>query len=314
MQYTKLGRTGIKTSILGLGCGGHSRLGLSKNLGDNNAISIVKTALNLGINFFDTSASYGTESVLGKGLEGTQRESFVVSSKFPPIDRGKGIKQEGSLTKSLDNSLTNMKLDYIDIFHLHGVLPQDYTNVRDRFLPELIRAKESGKIGWFGITEMFGRDTSHIMEKQALKDNIWDVIMIGFNLMNPSAVKTIFPTTIKNRVGTLIMFAVRTALSNKKRLLEIIHELEDNGEINPNLYTKDNPLDFLTDNNAAASIMDAAYRFCRYTDGVDVVLSGTSSVKHLEDNVKSILAPPLSKDVYNKIMKIFGDIDTVSAQ
>lgn len=312
MKYTTLGRTGIKVSVAGLGCGGHSRIGLSQGLGDDNAVKIIKTAFDLGINFFDTSPTYGTEKILGKGLEGLTRDNYVISTKFHPTNWGKELRAVGDFTKSLNASLKNMNLGYIDILHLHGVLPQDYKNSVERFMPEMIKAKEAGKIRWLGITEMFGTDTSHIMEQQALADNFWDVIMTGFNILNPSAIKTVFPLTIKNNVGTLIMFAVRTALSKNKRLQEIIAELVNHDEISSSKLSSVAPLGFLTETGAAKSIMDAAYRFCRHTLGIDIVLTGTSSTEHLIDNIHSILAPPLPADITNQIMDIFGNVSSVS--
>lgn len=314
MQYNRLGRTNLNVSAAGLGCGGHSKLGLSKNLGEDNAIKIVKTALDLGINFFDTSAVYGTEEVLGKGLLGKKRDDFVISTKFPPTIGKNELKADGALTQSLDTSLRNMGLDYIDIFNLHGVMPDDYINARDKFMPELIKAKEAGKIGWFGITEMFSLDTNHSMQRMSVDDNIWDVIMLGLNIMNPAAIKTLLPTTMKNDIGTMVMFAVRTALSQKKRLLEIMDELCERKEVDPKLFSADDPLDFLVKDGVATSVMDAAYRFCSHTKGIDAVFTGTSSVDHLKDNVASILSPALPDDTIQKIMDIFGNVDSVSAQ
>ncbi len=312
MKYITLGRTGLKASVAGLGCGGYSRLGLGKNLGDENAINIVETAIDLGVNFFDTSAAYGTEKVLAKGLENQKRENYVISTKFPPSDFKSNIASEGDLTKSLDKSLKNLKTDYIDIFHLHAVFPQMYIQVRDRFLPELIKAKEAGKIRFFGITEMFGMDTNHSMFQSALEDDLWDVIMVGLNLINFSAIKNVFPTTSKNDVGVLIMFAVRNALSNLEKFKDLLPKLIEEGEIDISKFDTENPLGFLSDKNVAESSVDAAYRFCANTNGADVILTGTSSSDHLKSNVKSILSEKLPDEVLDKIHNLFGNVASVS--
>ena len=310
MKYTKLGRTGLNVSIAGLGCGGHSRLGLGKNLGEDNAVNVVKKAIDLGINIFDTSAIYGTETALGKGLSNQDRGSYVISTKFPPGDFKENIKPEGELTESLEQSLKKLGTDYIDILHLHAVTADKYENIRDRFMPELIKAKESGKIGWFGITEMFGKDTNHEMLELALKDDIWDVIMVGYNLLNFSAAKSILPAAKMNNVGTLLMFAVRNALSNPEKLNELIEVLYKNGQMDRNIADRENPLEFLL--NDADSIVEAAYRFCSNSEGIDVVLSGTSNPSHLADNVKNILSGPLSEDSLMKINKLFYNVDSIS--
>ncbi len=313
MKYIKLGRTGLTVSKAGLGCGGHSRLGLGKGLSEENAVNIVNTALDLGINFFDTSAVYGTENVLSKGLTGSKRSNCVISTKFPPTNFSNEISKEGDLTKSLEESLKRLKTDYIDIFNLHAVLPKMYIKVRDRFMPELIKAKDAGKIRFLGITEMFGVDTNHKMLETALTDDIWEVIMTGYNLINFSASKNIFPLTRQKQVGVLIMFAVRNALSNNEKLIETLNTLNEKGEVDLSMFDNDNPFSFLGDDESIRSIIDAAYRFCAHSEGTDVILTGTSSAKHLKSNVESILSPPLNELILSKIYELFGNVTSASA-
>ena len=82
MKTTTLGKTGLTVSRMGLGCGGHSRLGLATGKDEANAIAVVHTALELGINFIDTAESYKTETAVGKALAlaKTPRESVVLST------------------------------------------------------------------------------------------------------------------------------------------------------------------------------------------------------------------------------------------
>lgn len=315
MDYIILGKTGLNVSVAGLGCGGHSRIGLSFDLGDDNAIKIIKTALELGVNFFDTAEGYSTESVLQKGLVGTKRDTIHISSKFSYMDwQTHELQSEGSLTKSLDASLKKLKTDYIDIYHLHGVLPTLYNQAVERFMPEMDKAVQAGKIRFKAISEMFGRDTSHETLQMASDSDLFDVIMVGYNMMNYSAKTTILPKTMKKGIGTLDMFAVRTALSNPTRLHEIMDELVKNGEILKDSFDNDNPLGFIIESGAAPSIMNAAYRFCRHTKGMDLILTGTSSADHLRDNIASINDGPLPTEIITKIEELFKGIDSVSAQ
>ena len=64
MQYTTLGRTGLRVSVAGLGCGGNSRLGLGAGRSEQEAIALVRCAIDLGVNFFDTAEAYGTAGPL----------------------------------------------------------------------------------------------------------------------------------------------------------------------------------------------------------------------------------------------------------
>ena len=66
MDYTTLGRTGLRVSVMGLGCGGHSRLGQSYGRSEEQSAEVVHAALAHGITFFDTAEGYGTEGILGR--------------------------------------------------------------------------------------------------------------------------------------------------------------------------------------------------------------------------------------------------------
>ncbi len=81
MEYTTLGRTGLKVSVAGLGCGGFSRLGLGTGKSEAEAVGLVHEAFSLGVNLFDTAAVYGTEAVLGKALKGLPRDQVVITTK-----------------------------------------------------------------------------------------------------------------------------------------------------------------------------------------------------------------------------------------
>src|SRR5262250_1008402 len=81
MQYTTLGKTGLKVSVAGLGCGGNSRIGLGTGLSTAQSVALVQAALDLGVNFLDTAAAYGTEAVVGKAIKARPRDSVVISTK-----------------------------------------------------------------------------------------------------------------------------------------------------------------------------------------------------------------------------------------
>src|SRR5438045_9524753 len=83
MEYITLGRTGGKVRLAGVGCGGFCRLGLGTGKSETDAIAIIREALDLGVNLFDTAAAYGTEPVLGKALAGVPRDKVVICTKAP---------------------------------------------------------------------------------------------------------------------------------------------------------------------------------------------------------------------------------------
>ena len=309
MEYTTLGKTGLKVSVAGLGCGGPSRLGMRNDSQSvDNAVALVKLALDLGVNFLDTAQSYGTEPIVGKAIAGVPRERLVLSTKKTLPATGH-VHPEAEVVKGLDQSLKLLGTDYVDVYHLHGVEPKDYEVAKHRLMPAMRRLKEQGKIRFIGVTEGFATDWSHTMLQQSLNEDLWDVVMVGFSLLNPSARKTVFPLTAKHGVGVLDMFAVRRALSQPERLRALCRELVDKGAIRKDAVDANDPLGFLTKETDAVTLPEAAYRFCRHEQGVDVVLTGTGNPEHLKENVAAILKPALPIPVLKRLEDLFGGLD-----
>ena len=309
MEYTTLGKTGLKVSVVGLGCGGPSRLGLRDNAdSQERAIGIVRQAIDLGINFIDTAQSYGTEEIVGKAIAGIPRDRLVISTKKTLPDAGQPS-PENEIKKGLEQSLKHLGTDCIDVYHLHGVEPKDYDFAKNRLMPAMRRLREQGKIRFIGVTEGFVQDPSHQMLQQSLNEDLWDVVMVGFNLLNPSARRTVFSTTQDKHVGVLNMFAVRRALSQPDRLKAIVADLIQKGAISRGAMNAKNPLDFMLGESSAKTLPEVAYRFCRHERGVHVVLTGTGNPEHLKANVESILKPALPEPVLQKLEAIFGNLD-----
>lgn len=310
MQTVKLGRTGLDVSVAGLGCGGHSRLGMATGHDEAHATRMVELALDLGIDFIDTARAYGTEVAVGKAIRG-RRDSVVISTKSIP-GRGDRLLSARELRESLEKSLGRLGTDYVDVFHLHGLSADQYDRCAGELLPELERQREAGKIRFLGVTERFGGDTRHAMLQRALPDDRFDVIMVGFNLLNPCARQTVFPLTLAHGVGTLIMFAVRRALSRPEAAVELVERLIDTGQVDAGAVDRADPLGFLAADPGVASMVEAAYRFCRHEPGAHVILTGTGEPDHLKQNVASILAPPLPDALADRLRELFGRVDSVS--
>ena len=81
MQTTILGRTNLTVSRMGLGAGGHSRIGRNAGLTDAQSADLVRRALDHGVNFIDTAEGYGTEAIIGQALQDRDRTSVVLSTK-----------------------------------------------------------------------------------------------------------------------------------------------------------------------------------------------------------------------------------------
>ena len=308
MLYTTLGRTGLRVSRVGLGCGGPSRLGQAYGQPSDDSKRLIRRAVELGINLFDTAESYGTEVLLGEALrEAGFSERAVVSTKKGVWDDGeKRLRTPREMQDGIDASLRRLGRERIEVFHLHGLALEHVDYALTELVPVLQGAQSSGKIGHLAVSEAFMGDTEHRMFQRLLPEDAFDVVMVGFNLLNPSARSLVLPLTRERRVGTLIMFAVRKALTNPARLREVLDTLIAQGELPQEALDPAAPLGFLGD------VRDAAYRFCAHEPGSDVVLTGTGKVEHLEQNVASLSSGPLSNEQLAVLRRVFGHIQSVS--
>jgi aryl-alcohol dehydrogenase-like predicted oxidoreductase len=313
MDYTTLGRTGLRVSVAGLGTGGFSRVGIGQS--EDHAVGIIRQALDLGVNLIDTAAVYGTEGVVGRALRDVPRDSVVVCTKAskPINDPAFTV---AKILESLDGSLTRLGMDYVDVFQLHAVPPAAYDYVRNEIVPALLREKERGKFRFLGITETSPNDHEMVMLQKAAAtaETPWDTAMFAFNLMDQVAREAVFPLTIKNGVGTLMMFAVRSIFARPAQLADTVKDLAAKGLVPAELAASDEPLGFLVHPGGASSVTDAAYRYVRHEPGVNVVLFGTGDPEHLKSNIESILKPRLPDADREKLRTLFSHLRGVGLE
>lgn len=310
MERVRLGRTGLPVSRMGVGAGGASQIGKRTGLSEAESVALLRRAFDAGVNQIDTSENYGTEEIVGRALREHGRDGLVVSTKKATKDRQ--ITPQ-TVADGIDGSLRRLGVECIDVYHLHGVMPEDYRRIVDGAWPALERARQAGKIRFVGVTEMYNSDREHRMARLALADDLWDVMMIGFSAINQTARHEVLTATRAQDVGVQVMFAVRKALSTPDNLREFVEALVARGEI-----AADDAAAALTLGAAmpdgARSLPDAAYRFCRAEPGVHVVLSGTGNAAHLEANLASFDAPPLPQARVQEIRRLFADVRSTTGQ
>lgn len=307
MQYTTLGRTGLKVSVAGLGCGGFSRLGQGHGSSVAQSIDVVRAALDAGVNFLDTAENYGTEDIVGQAVKPAERDRLVISTKTMIVDAGQR-RTPAQVVASLNASLKRLRTDRVDVFHLHAVAPQHVDYAIEVIAPALLKERDAGRIGHLGITETAPNDHVHAALPKAIDSGLFDVVMVAFHLLHQNARDSVFPLTRASGVATLLMFAVRRIFSEPGRLQSVMAELAQRGEF-PAAWVDDQaPLAFLTAQPGPLGIIDAAYRYARHEPGVDVVLFGTGNIAHLHTNIQSILAQPLPAAAVALVQQRFGHL------
>ena len=305
MEYRTLGRTGLRVSVCGLGGGGESRLGLAKGSTEEQAVGVVRRALDLGVNYVDTAPNYGTEDVVGRALEG--RDDVVVSSKTLVRRNDGSLVDRSAVRRGLEDTLRRLRRDVVDVYHLHRVRPGDYDHALAEVVPVLLALRDEGKVRFLGISESTGSDPQHGMLRRALDADVFDVLMTGFTFFNQSARDVLFPTAFEKGVGVEIMASARSYFSRPGDLAEEIGRLADAGLIGRDEVDLGDPLGFLAA-EGVASPTEASYRFVAHEPGVHVVLVGTGNPAHLEENVRALNAGPLPPEVSKRLVSLFGHL------
>ncbi|MGI8485900.1 MAG: aldo/keto reductase [Thermomicrobiales bacterium] len=314
MRYRRLGRTNLDVSVLGLGSGGPSQLGQKSGVAEADVRHLVWRARDLGVNLIDTAADYGkSEAILGRALQGLARNDYVLCTKFSPARRAQTadghqllFRTEHDLIASCERSLVRLQTDYIDVLQFHGVIPETYPHVRDTLYPAVQRIQEQGKVRFIGLTESFAADDSWQALLLALADDLFDTLLVGYNLLTPGPEDDVFPKAQRQDVGIMIMCAVRRKIAQSADLEGLMMDLKRRGEV-PASVPAEAPLDWLLHGDVH-SVTDAAYKFALGHPAVSSVLTGTASLQHLEANVAAILGDRLPEEDRERLTSLFGPI------
>ncbi|MDX1953005.1 MAG: aldo/keto reductase [Verrucomicrobiota bacterium] len=169
MNYRELGRTGLKLSILAYGA---SSLGNEfRQTDEAEGIRSLHVALDGGINFIDTSPYYGrtlSEKVLGKAFKEIPRDRFIIGTKCGRYDVEKFDFSADRVTRSVDESLQRMGLEYIDIMQCHDIEFVPMAQIVEETLPALRKLQQQGKIRFVGITGFPLKIFKYVLERTNL--------------------------------------------------------------------------------------------------------------------------------------------------
>ena len=185
MEYTTLGRTGRKVSRIGYGgtiagLTNYMRIFDPKEQKDKDQlIEAMQTAFKMGINYFDTAASYGdgtSEKIFGEALEKIPKDEIFLATKAGASDPDK-------VRASLERSLKNLRRDWIDLIQFHGLGRGDDEGekmfAKGGLLEVLEKAKAEGLVKHIGFTQ----EPQNIILIRAIKSGRFDTMQIQYNLL-----------------------------------------------------------------------------------------------------------------------------------
>ena len=298
-------------SLLGYGSGGPSNLGQSTGLSPKEQAALIKRCLSLGINLFDTAAVYHrSEEILGKALKSVPRESYIIVTKWKHDISEEQTKSPQELSASMENSLSRLGTDHVDVMLFHGVSLSQYPHVVERYYPAMKRLQEEGKTRFIGFSEWYRMDPGHRAAELALKTHpdLWDVIMLKYGILNQYAAKEVFPLALQHGVGILDMAAVRVMLQRPDQLEDLIAEWKRRGRVPADSLPATNPLGWLVHGDVD-SVISAGYKFAADHPAMSSVLTGTSNVAHLENNAAALEKPFLEEPDKQRLIELFGELD-----
>jgi hypothetical protein len=247
LEYRTLGRTGLKVTTLGFGCM------------ITSDPSVVQRAVDIGINYFDSSRGYqhgNNERMVGAAL-GSKRKQVVLSTKTDTSTRD-------SMQKELETSLRELKTDFIDIWYLHG--KDNVADVTDEMIEAQQIAKKQGKIRFAGVST----HKPQILLPWMAQKGVFDVALTVYNFSMDSGVDQAIATATKAGIGVVAMKVMAGGFKDIKPSDPLYAKLKTDGA------------------------MLAALKWVLDRPNVATTIPGMTDMDQLEENLKA-MAEPFSK-------------------
>jgi len=170
MEYIALGKTGFMVSRTAFGA-----LPIQRVAETAEAVSLIRSAYDSGINFFDTARSYtDSEEKIGLAMDEIRKDVFIATKT--PARNGK------DLLRDLETSLKALQTDYIDLYQLHNPSFVPQPDGEDGLYNTLLDAKKEGKIRSFGIT-----NHSRALTLSAVESGLYETVQFPFSYLAAEA-------------------------------------------------------------------------------------------------------------------------------
>ena len=296
MEYTTLGRTGLRISRICLGTlsfGGNR----SWTLDVDESRALVERAIDLGVNFFDTSNAYGggrSEEYLGRVLADYDRERFVVATKgfyqMDPQNRNSGGLSRKAIDVSLDASLDRLGMDAVDLYQIHKWDHETPIETTLRALDDVVRR---GKARYIGATSLWAHQFAEALyTSDRLGLERFATMQNHYNLVYREEEREMLPLCAKEGIGVVPWSPLArgyvcrphadiaaTARGKSDDRLETLPYQEGGGpQINERIE------ELAARHEVSMAQIALAWQFTK----VDAPVIGVTKVDHLEDAVAAL--------------------------
>ncbi|MDC0456423.1 aldo/keto reductase [Alphaproteobacteria bacterium] len=318
MKYRKLSSTELNISEIGFGSWGIGGVTPGSNsygpTDDLTSIEALNTAFENGINFFDTSNIYGlghSEELIGKTFQ-HKRKDVLYATKLGMKDFKTLIElNKYTMSKSLDDSLTRLKTDYIDLLQLHNV-PIDTLIKNPTIIQTLQGFKKQGKTREIGLSLQNPNDLFKIASIFDIKIFQLNLNLLDMRLLNNEHFKKIKQSSIGIIARTPFCFGFLVNNFSKNYHFDKKDHRSTWSQIQRSNWSQNAKKMFMGLSVDEENIKDkilTALRFCLTVPNVSSVLPGMVSKKEVLSNIKASSLGNLSNEIYNQAIKIYKELD-----
>ena len=295
MEYRNLGSSGLRVSLVGLGC---NNFGMRLDLEQTRAV--VDRAFDLGITLFDTADMYGgrggSETQLGKIL-GHRRKDIVLASKFGMAMSDDGTKIGASrryIMSAVEDSLRRLKTDWIDLYQLHQPDPLTPLDETMQALDDLVT---QGKIRYIGCSNL---PSWQVVESQWSSKSMGLTRFVScqdeYNILNRNVEAELIPAMQKYGCGLLPYFPLASGLLTGKYKRTEMPEgarLTDMPTFANRIYLTDENFDIVDNlhkfaNKTGHSILELAFGWMASRPTTASIIAGATKPEQIDANVAAV--------------------------
>ena len=313
MKRRPLGGTGLSVPEIGFGTWGLGGTAYGP-VDESVAEAALLRALELGVDFFDTSDMYGdgrSEELLGRVFQG-RRDQILLATKGGNLPHsGMHMPQDFSarhLSAALDRSLARLRTDHVDLYQLHSPVLSDLERNAE-VIPLLQGWVRAGKIRTFGISVRSPADGLAAIQRFG-----FPVVQVNFNMIDQRAAENgLFALAREKGAGliarTPLVFGYLTgALSGNEKFAGVDHRANWPADQLKRWAEAPRLFDFLA-LPGRRSIVQACLRFCLDQDAVSTVIPGMMAPREVDENAQASALPPLSPEERRRIEDLYRTHD-----
>jgi aryl-alcohol dehydrogenase-like predicted oxidoreductase len=328
METRVFGRTGMRLSLLGFGCGAVGGLMVRGDPLDQERT--IARAIAAGVNYFDTAVQYGngeSEKNLGRVLRTLKPANVAIGTKvrLPSSDFGD---IPSAVAKSLEDSLARLGLDRVDIFHLHNAITEtgggealSIRQVLGEVVPAFDRLRQQGKIRFLGFTAIGDTAALH----QVIDARAFDSAQVVYNMLNPSAADALPANYPAQDYGRLFDHTRAAGVGAVGIRVLAGGALSGSSERHPIASPPPEPIGTamrydadvvrarhlmpLVEEGFAASLTEAATRFALSHPAMGTILVGMATPQQFEDALAAVRKgpfPPAALDRLKALRQAFA--------